>query len=466
MWKAILSFWLCWGLAGFSLAETTASKATKTNLRCSLWTGGNLACSSESDAVSKIDAICKQWWSGSFARATLRTASKVDIECQTTGGTLATSYFLWDNGTPTCPDSSWTLSPDKTTCSRPDVPADQMNQVCSNISKTSSQTFTDQGCQPTSGLPSGYGCEVYYNFIHNSVTGQATGSYRYGPNACKVCNATNMNDCYGFPQMNPAEATTDPVSPYVTQDAVDPQQCAASGGTMGEVNGKTTCVGNAPKPGENTMQTTSDGKDSGGNCAQGYVGVIDKNNNFVCKQPANPNSGADIVRSLDGGTCPQGYDKVGSYCYSNGKPKATTGGTGGTGDASSPTSTNPGGGGSPTNPNDNKKDEEKAEDCKSAFGGVFSAFCPDQNTPPELDLTAPNLGKSDSINVGSLLNTSDRLIGSGSCPQPKQVQITLGSASKTLEFTYQPFCTVAGYIRPFLIGLSFISAAFIILRRG
>lgn len=51
---------------------------------------------------------------------------------------------------------------------------------------------------------------------------------------------------------------------------------------------------------------------------------------------------------------------------------------------------------------------------------------------------------------------------SGSCPAPRVIY--LASAGRSFEFSFKPLCDFANGIRPLVIALSWISAAFAFLR--
>lgn len=87
----------------------------------------------------------------------------------------------------------------------------------------------------------------------------------------------------------------------------------------------------------------------------------------------------------------------------------------------------------------------------------FITWAQDDDTPPdEGPIEVSEWTPTDSYNSG---------LGNGSCP----ADVPIAISNATFSFSYGPFCTLAGYLRPLVIALAYITAGFILIgasRRG
>lgn len=87
----------------------------------------------------------------------------------------------------------------------------------------------------------------------------------------------------------------------------------------------------------------------------------------------------------------------------------------------------------------------------------FITWAEDDDTPPdEGPVEVSEWTPTDSYNSG---------LGNGSCP----ADVPIAISNATFSFSYGPFCTLAGYLRPLVIALAYITAGFILIgasRRG
>lgn len=337
----------------------------------------------------------------------------------------------------------YTISADKTTCTRPDPTPDQVTCFCETLSKNHQLGLTKGGCWADGRLPSTAGCYVGMSItIGTKERLEPADGFEYTGEACNPTCSSGDN-C----SIDTTTANTETGMGPVTEKPINSQADCKANETFGQLNGKNVCVKNAPKAGEG-VQITSDGKNADGNCAAGYYGVIDNNNNFVCIKKS------DLDPNKTTGECANGGTKM---TYGDGK-SVCVGGTAGTSSSTGEgqkTGTGAGSGGA-----------SGEDECKAAMGVMAFMFCGSQEEMPEPDLKKDNLGKSDSIGVGDISST-DRLFGGGAaCPQPKTFDISMGGISKNFEITYQPLCDFASALKPLLIGIGFLIAAFIVLKRG
>lgn len=81
---------------------------------------------------------------------------------------------------------------------------------------------------------------------------------------------------------------------------------------------------------------------------------------------------------------------------------------------------------------------------------------------PDPDLTTK---KTPNESVPVALDTSDKYMGgTASCPPPLMISFTLGPLSASIPLIYEPICSLASAVRPFLILTAYVTAAYIIFR--
>lgn len=101
----------------------------------------------------------------------------------------------------------------------------------------------------------------------------------------------------------------------------------------------------------------------------------------------------------------------------------------------------------------NSKAEEWATSISEAWAKVKEEYAdkPEENTDTELDIPDPS---DESIDT-------DISFG-GSCPAPLSSDINFMGLNKTIEFSFDPVCQIAEFIKPVVISISAFSAALIV----
>lgn len=463
MWKAILSFLLFVGLSGFSLADTIPATVSNSSIIQNAWdipncTGKPLSCldtyiSSVANSTGKPVKLLFDGNNWSIAHFFVNGTYQVD-----TSGTFTPQY--------TCP-SGYSLSGSMCTGNSIDS-----NAYCSSIAaennKGTTSTYTTpmlqqavnldipNPCDNLNGypnhranLPPGVGCQTEGTW---SMTKNGGVSYSYSGAACVFDKSLYNN-----------------ASPnQVIENNADNQACPP-GTTSGQINGKNACVANAPSPSSNNPAVTTDGKDSNGNCAAGYTGSIDSSGNFICTAtPATdttktpPTCSTANCTNNSNSSCPSGYSKVtvggANYCtqfnITNNTNNSSSGGSSGSGTPNaSGTTTNGSGSGSGSGAGDG---------C--AYTGLFAFMCTDGPPSPNLDSSGLQTGAGGDL--ASMFDSSDQVFGNSSCPPDIQIPISTQYYSFTISVPYIFLCSLATYIKPLLLVVSLVGAAFIIFKRG
>lgn len=441
MWKAILSLLLFVGLSGFCSAETISS------------TRGD-----------PYKYLCTSHNGVSYTRVTNDIG--VGVVC---------NDGYWDSvawqDTASCP-SGYTMTTDKNYCisNLPDP-----DSVCSTILANNSQSDRTKWTFPLFGqpvdynnpnpcdsmnqypsnqsqLPPGVGCQAEGTW---GMGKQTTVTYEYSGKAC-------VYDKTAYSNYNSGK----------TIDNTADNMACPSGTTSGQINGKNACVSNVPTPSSGQPVVTSDGKDANGNCAAGYTGSIDANNNFVCtatpptdtsKNP--PTCATSNCTNNTNAPCPDGYSSVtvggGTYCTkftstsSSSSSSSSSGSSGssgtGSGNASAPSSGGSGNG-------------SGNGDGSCSYTGLLSFMCTDGPPSPNLDTSGLKSGVGGDLST--MLDQSDQIFSNSSCPPDIQIPINTPYYSFTISVPYIFLCSLATYIKPLLMIISMVGAAFIIFKRG
>lgn len=104
------------------------------------------------------------------------------------------------------------------------------------------------------------------------------------------------------------------------------------------------------------------------------------------------------------------------------------------------------------------REEEKQhrEDEKGFWQKVEDWFKKWDDTPEQNDDTEVDVDQPENQNIDTTINFG------GSCPQPISVPYSFAGASGTIEFSYEPLCQIASFIKPVVITVASFSAALII----
>lgn len=199
----------------------------------------------------------------------------------------------------------------------------------------------------------------------------------------------------------------------VKKDDDDKIQCK-----NGSVKIGNSCV--KPDDDDNDKDDDAPEPDKPKKCPSGYIKVNDK-----CEKPDD-----DDDDPPDAPKCPSGTVKIGGVCV---KP-------------------------------DSDDDLDELIDCeKSAFHKKICDWI--DWTQEEHD---PESETSVDVEEGELPDIdTDKVDFSDTCPAPKQVSVTVAGQTETDEMSYQPLCDFFGMLKPFVIGMGWVSGAFIIAgRRG
>lgn len=100
--------------------------------------------------------------------------------------------------------------------------------------------------------------------------------------------------------------------------------------------------------------------------------------------------------------------------------------------------------------------KSKAEDWATSISEAWTkvkeeyANKPEENTDTKLDIEIPEQEIDTEINFG------------GSCPAPLSSDINFMGLNKTIEFSFDPVCQIAEFIKPVVISISAFSAALIV----
>jgi hypothetical protein len=98
------------------------------------------------------------------------------------------------------------------------------------------------------------------------------------------------------------------------------------------------------------------------------------------------------------------------------------------------------------------KAEEWATSISEAWTKVKEEYAnkPEENTDTKLDIEIPEQEIDTEINFG------------GACPAPLSSDINFMGLNKTIEFSFDPVCQIAEFIKPVVISISAFSAALIV----
>lgn len=100
--------------------------------------------------------------------------------------------------------------------------------------------------------------------------------------------------------------------------------------------------------------------------------------------------------------------------------------------------------------------KEKAESWSTSISEAWTkvkeeyANKPEENTDTELDIEIPDQEVDTEINFG------------GACPAPLSSDINFMGLNKTIEFSFDPVCQIAAFIKPVVISIAAFSAALIV----
>ncbi|MFW1942425.1 virulence factor TspB C-terminal domain-related protein [Acinetobacter guillouiae] len=103
-----------------------------------------------------------------------------------------------------------------------------------------------------------------------------------------------------------------------------------------------------------------------------------------------------------------------------------------------------------------QKEESQREKESNFWQKVEDWFKKWDDTPEQNDDTEVEVDQPEHQDIDTTINFG------GSCPQPISVPYSFAGASGTIEFSYEPLCQIASFIKPVVITVSAFSAALII----
>ncbi|WP_151781712.1 virulence factor TspB C-terminal domain-related protein [Acinetobacter bereziniae] len=103
-----------------------------------------------------------------------------------------------------------------------------------------------------------------------------------------------------------------------------------------------------------------------------------------------------------------------------------------------------------------QKEESQREKERNFWQKVEDWFKKWDDTPQQNDDTEVDVDQPENQNIDTTINFG------GACPQPISVPYSFAGATGTIEFSYEPLCQIASFIKPVVITVASFSAALII----
>lgn len=103
-----------------------------------------------------------------------------------------------------------------------------------------------------------------------------------------------------------------------------------------------------------------------------------------------------------------------------------------------------------------QQEESQREKERNFWQKVEDWFNKWDDTPEQNDDTEVDIDQPENQNIDTTINFG------GACPQPISVPYSFAGASGTIEFSYEPLCQIASFIKPVVITVASFSAALII----